>query len=209
MKITMNKLNPKQPTELYLDFIRSIIKYSRSNPKSTKVIVKLSLEDEYAFWKRIPREVITLKLIKPRPRFQVNEKSKYQAVFDPELLIKYYQSLTNFKTPDSAPVEAPVSTPSRQLRFYPNGLTKYGSSEKIFRVGTKAYRLLELLDGIKNHGWEDDDVMRINQRANESHRFKSTDDIRITVGYIRRSLKVEGGEYFPIEKENNKWRWEE
>jgi len=116
-------------------------------------------------------------------------------------LYEEYESLSN------ATEQAPVYT-SNKLIFYPeDGIAQYKGEEYQFKGKGKA--ILTLLHGSKNTPYSIEDVKaKCNPAiANSSHKFKADKDIWDTVALIRRKLKVNKGEYFPIQKHESNWIW--
>jgi len=98
------------------------------------------------------------------------------------------------------------------LKFYPNdGIAEYRAVTKTFKSGTKAGALLCYLHIAKNTPLSISDIQEnCNERINvETHKFKTEKDIFDTIAYIRKQLKVNKSEYFPIRKKEKSFIWVE
>lgn len=103
--------------------------------------------------------------------------------------------------------QAPAFT-SNQLTFYPeDGIAQYKGQDYQFKGRGRV--LLTLLYGNKNTPYSIEDIKaKCNQAiVNPRHKFKADKDIWDTVALIRRNLKVNNGEYFPIQKHESNWIW--
>lgn len=96
---------------------------------------------------------------------------------------------------------------SHKLVFHPkDGVTEYRGSEYQFKGKAKA--LLTFLNNSKNTPFSLDDIKdKCNPNIANSKHFKAAKDTRDTVNYIKKMLKVNKGEFFPIEKHDNNWIW--
>lgn len=97
---------------------------------------------------------------------------------------------------------------SYKLMFYPeDGIAEYRSAQ--YQFSGKARALLQFLNGSKNTPFSLDDIKaKCNPLIpNKLHQFKQDKDTRDTVNYIRKKLKVNKGEFFPVYKRNSSWIW--
>lgn len=106
----------------------------------------------------------------------------------------------------------PLVLSSNRLTYYPaDGLVDYRGISSTFSVGKKGRELLNFLYTSKNSPLElkyfqagCNDKIKV-----EKHRFKKEKDISDTISQIKRKLKVNKNEYFPIFKRENCFIWEE
>lgn len=99
---------------------------------------------------------------------------------------------------------------SFKLTFSPkDGIIHYRGADYQFRGKSKA--LMAFLVDNKNTPFPLEEIkVKCNPNiSNERSYFKEDKDMRDIVNYIRKCLKVKKGEYFPIQKRNNNWIWEE
>ncbi len=107
------------------------------------------------------------------------------------------------------PLEQPMT---HKLNFFPaDGTAQYRGSSYIFASGTKGHELLNFLFNSKNTPLE---LRYFQERCNEKirigrNKFKTDKDILDTVNHIKKRLKVNKSEYFPIFKTEKCFIWEE
>lgn len=92
-----------------------------------------------------------------------------------------------------------------------DGITLYKAAEYIFKEGSKGFALLTLLGSSKNTPFSIDEIKnKCNPLIPRPiHHFKAEKDVWDTVAYMRKMLKVNKNEFFPIRKPNNDWIWVE
>lgn len=100
--------------------------------------------------------------------------------------------------------------PVDRLSFYSeDNKAAYKNAVGTFPKGKKAFVLLSFLNEEKNTPYS---VANIKSNCNpnitiERHCFKGYKDIYDTVSYIRKQLKVNRNEFFPIRNQKNNWIW--
>lgn len=97
---------------------------------------------------------------------------------------------------------------SYKLIFNPyDGITHYRGADYQFTGKSKA--LLNFLSTSKNTTFPLEEIKtKCNPNiANTRSHFKGDKDMRDTVNYIRKQLKVKRSEFFPIRKQDNNWIW--
>ncbi len=88
-----------------------------------------------------------------------------------------------------------------------DGISHYRGANYQFTGKSKA--LLTFLSTSKNTTFPLEEIKtKCNPNiANKRSHFKGDKDMRDTVNYIRKQLKVNRGEFFPIQKQDNNWIW--
>lgn len=131
-----------------------------------------------------------------------------------ELKERYQQELADIKkssTPTPVVVQQ-VSTPKLgvyKLQYSPdNGFAHFSGKEHIF-TGGKVRAFLSVLNGNKNTPYS---IERIKEKCNplipdSEYYFKDRKDIDDTLLRIKKALKVNKGEFFPVQKREKNWIW--
>lgn len=89
-----------------------------------------------------------------------------------------------------------------KLYFSKDGNTEYRGHAHQFTEGTKARAMIETLFGNPFYGHTIKDMQNdCNKHIfKEEHKFKGKKDVKDTLTYIRKMLKVKKGEHFPIQR---------
>ncbi len=104
-------------------------------------------------------------------------------------------------------------TGDAKLNFFTDGRAEFRGVVATFRQGSKQFCLLKLLDGMGNGSVTIEDVKRHcdPEIYIERYRFRGIKDVYDTIRGIRAKLKVQRGDFFPIQKrkesEEHRWIW--
>ncbi len=183
------------------------------NPELTHGIIRLLHEQGYLLRLDFPSELnIPIngdRIMVPRIDWPDNLARRIQVELIPKKFNRIYQTLTKKFAIKSA-VEPRSGTPMLSFAQV-DGIASFKTGWYTFKPGTKAHTILEFLQS--NKGWPqgtNDIIEGCNKKiATGNYKFRAEKDIRDTLNNIRKNLKVNKGEFFPIIKQGDKWVWKE